>query len=109
MPTVRSSQVEIDAATAPTFVTEMRTAIDRGENGPIKIDCERVTFMDSTAYYAMRDLTRDATAAGRVLLIDNVLAMPAWVLTFCDWDHELTVRPLAGLATPSAVHSPSTR
>ena len=98
MSTVRMAPIELDVATAPAFVAEIRKTIDRADAGPLRIDCEHISFMDSAAFYAIRDLTRYASTAGHPLLIGNVMAMPAWLLAFCDWDHELTIQPLVPCA-----------
>jgi anti-anti-sigma factor len=87
--------LELDVATAPGFVARTRGAIDRNTDRPFVDDCAAITFMDSSAYYAMVNVTRYASAAGYALVVGNVLPAPARVLTFCDWDHDLTIEPAA--------------
>ena len=72
--------MELDLLTAPAFVAEMRRSIEQAGTGPLTVDCEQVSFMDSAAYYAMLDVTRYATAAGHPLVIGSVPPGPAWVL-----------------------------
>jgi anti-anti-sigma factor len=94
MQTVRIAPVELDLETAPAFVAEIRSSIDQAREGPLTVDCEQISFMDSAGYYAMLDVTRYADASGHPLVIQRVPRLPAWVLAFCDQDHDLTIEPL---------------
>ncbi|MGZ4690556.1 MAG: STAS domain-containing protein [Acidimicrobiia bacterium] len=94
MQTVRVAPVELDLQTAPAFVAQLRRSIDRAGEGPVTVDCEQISFMDSSAYYALLDVTRYAGASGHRLVVGSVRTVPAWVLAFCDWDHHLTIERL---------------
>jgi anti-anti-sigma factor len=88
--------IELDAVSAPAFIAATRIAIDQAQDHTfVVVDCLTVTFMDSSAYHAMIDVTRYARERGHPLVVRNVSRLPAWVLSFCDWDDELTVEPAA--------------
>jgi anti-anti-sigma factor len=88
--------MELDLQTAPAFVADIRRTIDEADEGPLTVDCEQITFMDSAGYYALLDVTRYANASGHPLVIGRVPPLSSWVLQLCDRDHDLTIEPLAG-------------
>lgn len=87
----RSAIVEFDVATSPAFITATIAAIDASSDHTVVVDCAAVDFMDSAAYYAMVALTKYAATRGHPLVVGNVQPQCAWVLNFCDTDHELTI------------------
>ena len=91
MPASGNPLVELDVATAAGFIASTRAAIDGAGDPSFFLDCGAITFMDSAAFYAIRDVTRYARAAGHPLIVGNLLPMPGWVLSFCDWDRELSI------------------
>jgi anti-anti-sigma factor len=86
--------LELDVATSPAFITATLTAIDAATDHTVVIDCGAITFMDSSAYYAMVALTRYALARGHPLVLKNLTVLCARVLSLCDWDHELTIEDI---------------
>jgi len=86
-----TATLELDVATSPAFVTATISAIDASSDNTVVVDCAAVTFMDSSAYYAMAALTRYAAARGHPLIVGNVQPQCAWVLNFCNTDQEITI------------------
>jgi anti-anti-sigma factor len=82
---------ELDVATSPAFITATITAIDESRDHTVVVDCAAVTFMDSSAYYAMLALTKYAATRGHPLVVGNVQPQCLWVLNFCNTDEELTI------------------
>jgi anti-anti-sigma factor len=83
--------VELDVATSPAFIAATITAIDASDDHTVVVDCSAVTFMDSSAFYAMVALTEYAAARGHPLIVGNVQPQCAWVLNFCNTDQELAI------------------
>ena len=86
---------ELDVATTPAFITATISAIDASSDHTVVVDCAAVSFMDSSAFYAMVALTKYAATCGHPLVVCNVKPQCAWVLNFCNTDQELTIEAAA--------------
>lgn len=91
----RAAVVELDVATSPAFITATLAAIDASSDHTIVVDCSAVTFMDSSAFYAMVALTKYAASRGHRLVVGKVQRQCAWVLNFCNTDREITIEAAA--------------
>ena len=95
---------EIDMATAPAFLVELRACIDRGGVGPVSVDCTAVTFMDSAGYHVLVGATDYAAQLGRTLVIHNLPRPCARMIRLCDQEGRLHVEPPAtGRSRPVSV------
>jgi anti-anti-sigma factor len=88
---------ELDVVTAPQLRRNLRAAIDVADTVLVVIDFSLVTFIDSTAYHALIDATKYATACDHVLVIRNVQPFPAKVLRLCDQSNDLNLDPESAL------------
>jgi anti-anti-sigma factor len=84
---------DIDSATAPHFIADLRRVIDNSDEAFVSVDCSDVTFMDSAGYHALVNATRYAARRGHTLMIRNLSAACARLVEICDWEGELRVDP----------------
>ncbi len=82
---------EIDLATAPGFLAAIREMIDRAGSRAVVIDCAGITFMDSSAYHALREAHDYAIEHGRQLVIRGLAEHCARVISICDQSNALTI------------------
>ena len=80
---------EIDMMTAPALGAGMRAAIDEAGERDVFVDCTEVTFMDSSAFYALVDANRYAVERDRRLVIRGLQPNCSRVISLCDWANEL--------------------
>jgi anti-anti-sigma factor len=86
---------DIDMATVPALIVDLRYAIDNADETIVGVDCSRVTFMDSTGYHALMDATTYAAARGHTLVIRDASSSCARLIRLCDPNRELRVLPPA--------------
>ena len=82
---------EIDLSTAPAFLESMCDAIDSPTDRTVFIDCSAITFMDSSAIYALLDARDHALKYDRVLVIRGLAENCARVVRICDQRNEFTI------------------
>jgi anti-anti-sigma factor len=90
---------DIDMATVPALIADLRRAIDNADETMVGVDCSRVTFMDSAGYHALMDATAYAARRGHTLVIRDASTSCARLIRLCDPNREL--RGLS-LASPGA-------
>lgn len=88
---------EIDMATAPALVANLRRTIDDADETVVGVDCSRVTFMDSAGYHALVGASEYATRRGHTLLIHNATSSCERLIRLCDVDGTLSVSSLTDL------------
>lgn len=91
MQIVCEALTEIDMATAPAFLAEMREAIDWADNRAVVIDCSAITFMDSNAFHALIEAHDYAIEHDHVLVIRGLAKNCLRVVRICDPGNELTI------------------
>jgi anti-anti-sigma factor len=87
---------EIDAATAPAFLTSMRSVIDGAEHAAVFVDCSAVTFMDSAAFHALVAATLYAAGRGHHIVVRGLRSHSARMLRMCDLHDELAIEARFG-------------
>ena len=93
MQVTTQTPTEIDFATAPAFLAEMREAIDWADNRAAVIDCSAITFMDSAAFHALFDAHEYAIERDHVLVVRGLAENCRRVLRICDRGNEITLEP----------------
>lgn len=82
---------DIDMATAPAFVADLRRTIDDADETIVGVDCSSVTFMDSAGYHALVGASEYAARGGHTLTIYNASTSCARLIRLCDVDGTLSV------------------
>jgi anti-anti-sigma factor len=90
---------DIDIATAPALILDLRRAIDNAAEAVVGVDCSRVTFMDSAGYHALMDATAYAARRGHTLVIRDASTSCTRLIRLCDPNRELRVASPAYFAT----------
>jgi anti-sigma B factor antagonist len=87
---------EFDVANAHELRDELATHIDAGRR-VIRVDLQRVSFMDSTALGELIEATRRCSAEHGSLILTNISASLYRVLTLTGFDKVLLVDTAGGL------------
>ena len=93
---------EIDMATAPKLMDDLRETIDASDEALVSVDCSDVTFMDSSGFHVLVDATGYAARRGHTLVIRDMSPSCRRLIRLCNVDHELCVEQ-APPRTPAAV------
>ncbi len=91
MPRTCKAIGEIDLATAPSLMADLRDAINDSDEALVSIDCSDVTFMDSSGFHMLVGATEFAARRGHTLAIRDPSRCCRRLIRICDWDHELFV------------------
>jgi anti-anti-sigma factor len=82
---------EIDIATAPAFRAAMFEMIDWADELTVVVDCSAITFMDSSAFHALRDANHYAIEHGHVLVLRGLGANCLRLVRLCDFRNEIAI------------------
>ncbi|HTK14827.1 MAG TPA: STAS domain-containing protein [Acidimicrobiia bacterium] len=82
---------EIDIATAPAFREAMFEMIDWTDEPAVVIDCSAITFMDSSAFHALKDANRHAIEHGHVLVLRGLRTNCLRLVRICDRRNEIAI------------------
>lgn len=82
---------EIDSSSAPTFRAAMRSAIDQAADRDVIVNCQAVSFMESSAFHALAEAHTYAIEHGHQLVIANLQPNCARVVRMCDIAGELMI------------------
>jgi anti-sigma B factor antagonist len=98
---------ELDVATAPRLLDEVRRANADGPPGPVVLDAAGVGFMDSSGLRALLDAERAAHEAGRPFAIARPSAGVRRVLELVDLIDQMSVLDDLSPATLARLSGPA--